>query len=173
MQPSRSLPSGSRPSPAPRLGCQVAMVGVTGSWTNQSCPGDEYLPFEPSSSPLGHSKVAQRERGGSCTDLFILAQSCWVDRCIALCALQSSAQQREGEREREATAPSQLLPLLPCCHRPKTILAFPVASGLLKAGPVGPKPSTFHAESGSISFVTIRLTVSEIISHKVKPKRIL
>ena len=97
---SRSLPSGSRPSLAQRWGCQVAMVGVTGSWTNQSYPGDEYLPFEPSSSPLGHSKVAQRERGGSCTDLFILAQSCWVDRWIALCALQSSAHQRKGERER-------------------------------------------------------------------------
>ena len=70
------------------------------------------------------------------------------------------------------TAACPLLPLL-YCHRPKTILAFPVASGLLKAGPVGPKPSTFHAESSSITFVMIRLTVSEIISHKVKPKRIL
>ena len=51
------------------------MVGVTGSWTNQSYPGDEYLPFEPSSSPLGHSKVAQRHRGGS---LHRLVYSCTV-----------------------------------------------------------------------------------------------
>ena len=35
------------------------MVRVTGSYTNQSCPEDKYGPFEPSSSPLGHSQVAQ------------------------------------------------------------------------------------------------------------------
>ena len=34
------------------------MVWVKGSWTNQSCSGDEYLPFEPSSRPLGQSQVA-------------------------------------------------------------------------------------------------------------------
>ena len=53
----RSLPSGSRPSLVPRLGCQVAMVRVTGSNTKQSCQGDDYKPFQPSSNPLGHSQV--------------------------------------------------------------------------------------------------------------------
>ena len=81
-------------------------------------------------------------------------------------ALQSSAQQREGEREREATAPSQLLPLLPCCHRPKTILAFPVASGLLKAGPVGLKPSPFHAEHFGISYVIFGWVVFACIEEE-------
>ena len=36
----------------------VALIRVIGSWTNQSCPRDEYWPFEPSSSPLGHSQVS-------------------------------------------------------------------------------------------------------------------
>ena len=55
---SKALPSGSRPSPAPRWGYQAAKVGVTGSCTNRNCPRDNCRPFEPSNSPLGHSQVA-------------------------------------------------------------------------------------------------------------------
>ena len=90
------------------------MVRVKGSWTNQSCPGDEYLPFEPSSSHLGHSKVAQRERGGSCTDLFILAQSCWVD--TAVCTAQQCARARAHTVPCTHCSVHALLLLLPCCQ---------------------------------------------------------
>ena len=34
------------------------MVRVMGSFSSQSCPGDKYEPFEPSSSLLGYSQVA-------------------------------------------------------------------------------------------------------------------
>ena len=34
------------------------MVGVTGSWTNQSCAGNEILLFEPSNRTLGPTQVA-------------------------------------------------------------------------------------------------------------------
>ena len=210
------------------------MVRVKGSWTNQSCPGDEYLPFEPSSSHLGHSKVAQRKRGGSCTDLFVLAQSCWVDTAVctaqqcarvhtlfhartapcthcsvrahfcsccqdsycsqpisaffpaakhlhsanfcpfcqehSCCSQPSSAllpstctQPTSALSAMSAAATASLhLPILPCCHRPKTILAFLVASVILKAGLIGHKPSPIHAEHFGISHVMIGCTVSEI-----------
>ena len=169
------------------------MVRVKVSWTNQSCPGDEYLPFEPSSSHLGHSKVAQRKRGGvlhrlvySCTVLLgghccvhctavrarmhtlfrtrlLLLPCCQDSYCSqpisaffpaakhlhsanfcpfcqehSCCSQPSSAllpstctQPTSALSAMSAAATASLhLPILPCCHRPKTILAFLVASGL-------------------------------------------
>ena len=177
------------------------MVRVKGSWTNQSCPEDEYLPFEPSSSHLGHSKVAQRERGGilhrlvySCTVLLgghccvhstlvrahtVPCTHCSVHTLLgarahfcsccqdsycsqpisaffpaakhlhsanfcpfcqehSCCSQPSSAllpstctQPTSALSAMSAAATASLhLPILPCCHRPKTILAFLVASGL-------------------------------------------
>ena len=54
---SKALPSGSRPALASIWGRQSAIVGVTGSCTNQSYPGDDYQPIKPSSSPLGDSQI--------------------------------------------------------------------------------------------------------------------
>ena len=61
---------------AARLGCQVAMVGVTGLCTNQSCPGDNYGSFEPSTSPLQVTLKWLQTLSGPKMGL-PLARCCW------------------------------------------------------------------------------------------------
>ena len=89
------------------------MVGVAGSFTCQSCPGDIYGPFEPSSSPLGHSQLAQRERKHDAIDTETSGGHCL--HCTAEHAHErASAVQAEREGEgggsQPISAPSALLP---------------------------------------------------------------
>ena len=81
---------------------------------------------------VGDTALLHTQVEGCCS--FPLLPCCSLSFCPALLA--------EGVRARVyytahiGTAACPFLPL-PCCQRPKTILAFPAASGLQKAGLVG------------------------------------
>ena len=68
--------------------CQSAMVRVMESCIHpspQSCPGDDYQPFEPSISPLGHSQVAPDPpwpQDGACQSAMVrVMRSCTNQSC--------------------------------------------------------------------------------------------
>ena len=109
------------------------MVGVAGSFTCQSCPGDIYGPFEPSSSPLGHSQLAQRERKHDAIDTETSG-----GHCLHCTAERARGTGREGGRGRRQ--PANFCPFCPAATGQKndfedlSLKAFLVASGLLKAG---------------------------------------